>query len=371
MSRGKKKRGVGSRSVRVPKDKGIAILLAVFLGFWTWLYTYQEDSGKFWVALSISVLNGVLLVAAFGLWVFLFWIPAVLMWVWPIVDAAAKDQAWYDSYPSGGKRGDKRQARSAVGLKPAWIAGAGVALAGLLAVVFVSPAGGAIRDLAPGGSDSQALRAVIVDQLSVTAPGQAFVDDATEQLQAAGYSVDYYAGEQITVDFYRTLPEKDYDMVLMRTHSTAVISRGDEDVSSVSLFTNEPYTKDKYLEEQQAGRVGFASYTEGGEQLFGITAGFIEETMKGRFDDTLIVMMGCDGLRNEKAAEAFIKKGASSFISWSQFVTAEHTDAATERLLEHLLAGGLPPEAAVNQTMLEVGPDPYYGALLKVYPATN
>ncbi len=243
------------------------------------------------------------------------------------------------------------------------------AAVGLVAAVLIvlSPPGEAARDLVLGSTDSSR-KAVIVDQLSVTAPGQGFVDDATAELEEAGYSVDYFSGAEVTVELYRSLPEHDYDLVLFRTHSTSVISRGEEDVSSVSLFTNEPYSETKYYEDQQAGRLGFASYTEGGDQLFGITAAFIEESMQGRFDDALVVMMGCDGLRNERAAQAFITKGASSFISWSQFVTAAHTDAATERLLEHLLDEGLPPAEAVNQTMLEVGPDPYYGAVLKAYP---
>lgn len=273
------------------------------------------------------------------------------------------------------KKPDNRTSGSPRGRVPTWITPRTIvagSFAGLFVVAFVilSPPGKTIRDLAPGG-DSRSLKAAIVDQLNLTAPGQSFVDDATVQLEESGYSVAYFSGDQVTVDLYRTLAQHDYDLVLLRTHSTAVISRGDDDISSVSLFTNEPYSKTKYYDEQQAGRVGFASYTEGGEQLFGITADFIEESMQGRFDETLIVMMGCDGLRNERAAQAFIGKGASSFISWSQFVTATHTDAATERLLEHLLDEGLPPEEAVNQTMLEVGPDPHYGAVLKAYPSAE
>lgn len=225
-----------------------------------------------------------------------------------------------------------------------------------------------IAGLTIGGSGSPSHRAAIIDQLGLTAPNAAFANDATAELEQAGYSVDYYSAEQVTVDLYRGLPDHDYDLVLLRTHSTSVISRGAEEVSSVALFTNEPYDETKYYDDQRAGRLGFASYTDGGELLFGITADFIENSMIGRFNDTLIVMMGCDGLKNERAAEAFIGKGASSFISWDQFVTATHTDTATQLLLKHLLDNGLSPVQAVDQTMLEVGPDPHYGAVLKAYP---
>ena len=36
------------------KSKTAAVLLAVFLGWWTWLYTYKKDAWKFWAALVVS-----------------------------------------------------------------------------------------------------------------------------------------------------------------------------------------------------------------------------------------------------------------------------------------------------------------------------
>ncbi len=88
--------------------------------------------------------------------------------------------------------------------------------------------------------------------------------------------------------------------------------------------------------------------------------------MEGAFDDTLIVMMGCDGLRSQRTAQAFLDKGASAFVSWSQPVSASHTDAATERLLENLLREGLDASEAVGRTASEIGPDPFYDAELRI-----
>ena len=50
-------------------------------------------------------------------------------------------------------------------------------------------------------------------------------------------------------------------------------------------------------------------------------------------------------------------------------MSAAHNDTGTERLLEHLLVDGLTPGEAVAQTAAEVGPDPSYGAELRVYPS--
>ena len=34
--------------------------------------------------------------------------------------------------------------------------------------------------------------------------------------------MDYYPGEQVTVDFYRTLPLRGYDVLILRVHSGIV-----------------------------------------------------------------------------------------------------------------------------------------------------
>jgi hypothetical protein len=79
-----------------PKDKAVAILLAVFLSFWTWLYTYQRDAKKFWWGLGIAV-GGIIL----G---FLLIIPMLApfgVWIWAIVDTASKPQEYYLRFPAG------------------------------------------------------------------------------------------------------------------------------------------------------------------------------------------------------------------------------------------------------------------------------
>ena len=46
--------------------------------------------------------------------------------------------------------------------------------------------------------------------------------------------------------------------------------------------------------------------------------------------------------------------------------TASHTDSSTEQLLVNLLQGGLSVGDAVTQTASEVGPDPWFGAELRI-----
>jgi hypothetical protein len=247
---------------------------------------------------------------------------------------------------------------------------AAVVLFGVVLLATALAAGLLLSGLAGGGSSEP--RAVIVDQLSLSQPNPDFAASATDILEQAHYAVDYFPGEEVTVDFYRDLPTRDYDLIILRIHSGIAeetdVTTGDTTKREyVSLFTGEPYSRDKYPDEP-TGRLGKATYYEGAPPLFGIGPEFITQSMRGSFDETLIVMMGCDGLRSQRTAQAFLDKGASAFVSWSRSVSARHTDAATEHLLEKLLVEELPVGDAVAQTAAEIGPDPSYGAELRVLP---
>jgi hypothetical protein len=80
------------------KSKTASILLAVFLSFWTWLYTYKKDGWKFWTGLGVLVGNYILIFATLGLWGLVSWIIGPGIWIWAIVDTAVKSDEWYRSY---------------------------------------------------------------------------------------------------------------------------------------------------------------------------------------------------------------------------------------------------------------------------------
>lgn len=243
-----------------------------------------------------------------------------------------------------------------------------VALLAIVALLCVALGVGVLFwSLSSGGSPKTA---AIVDQLSLTQPNPDFLEAATNLLEEAGYTVDYYPGEEVTVEFYRDLPTQRYQLVILRVHSglTSLTRTYEEETDQVALFTSSPYSKAEYLEEP-VDSLAIASYQVDGPQYFAIMPDFIKSSMRGRFDDTTIILMGCDGLASDKAAEAFVERGARAFLSWSGLVSASYTDAATERLLQHLVIDGLPIEDAVAQTMADVGPDPEYGSTLLVYPS--
>jgi hypothetical protein len=230
-----------------------------------------------------------------------------------------------------------------------------------------------LRNLFWGDSSPESKRAAIVDQLGLTQPNPTFAQTATDMLEQAGYLVDYYPGEQVTVDFYRDLPSHNYDLLILRVHSaiaTGTDANTGEEIETeyLGLFTGEPFDATRYPKGQLKG-LGKAGYYEGAPPLFGIASDFIRYSMRGGFGGATVLMMGCDGLTMDATAKAFVDKGAKAVVGWSGRVSASHTDAATEQLLGHLLMERLPTGDAVAQTMAEVGPDPTYGSTLRLYPS--
>jgi hypothetical protein len=220
----------------------------------------------------------------------------------------------------------------------------------------------------PAADSSGRPRAAIVDHLSLTEPDPDFVEAATDLLEQAGYAVDYFPGEEVTVEFYRQLPTWGHELIILRVHS-AQGRVGDQPANWVTLFTVDPYDTSAYRSEQTRQRLSKVSYFKGGPAYFGVMPSFIKSSAKGDFQGATIIMMGCDGLVTDSMAEAFVEKGAKAVVAWDGLVSSEHTDAATESLLQHLLIDGLTLQEAISQTMAEVGPDPSNDSVLRLYPA--
>jgi len=66
------------------KEKSTAVILAVILGYWTWLYTYRIDKFKFWICLILSIVT-----------VGIFWIPA---WIWAIIETVNRPKTFFDNF---------------------------------------------------------------------------------------------------------------------------------------------------------------------------------------------------------------------------------------------------------------------------------
>jgi len=208
-------------------------------------------------------------------------------------------------------------------------------------------------------------KAAIVDQTGFSFPCPEFIEEAKGYLQEAGYRVDLYPPEEVTVDFYRTLPSKGYRLILFQTHSTSVVIAEEKYPPGPFLFTTELYDKRRYLPLQLDDQVRASKlFYEDSPMLFAVGPKFIRKSMEGRFEDTLIIIGGCQSMAFLDLAQAFLDKGASAVIGWDEMVDLSHNNQAVLHLLQALTVEGAPPKRAVEETMEEIGPDPIYGSSL-------
>ena len=85
---------------QLPKSKTTAILLAVFLAFWMWIYTYKVDAWKFWLNLGLTVVT-------LGIW-------SLVAWPWSIIDAARVQRPLIWGCRSRGRLGRLRTGKTLV-----------------------------------------------------------------------------------------------------------------------------------------------------------------------------------------------------------------------------------------------------------------
>jgi len=235
-----------------------------------------------------------------------------------------------------------------------------------LAVLIVGLPGLAIFSACTAPIPESEPKAAIIDQLCILLPNQTFIEQTTRKLEEYGFKVDVYSGDAVTVDLYRKLPSYGYKLIIFRVHS-GLLGVDPKVINKTWLYTNEPYSKTSHLVEQFGDKVTYAKTRDEAPWCFAVSAEFIED-VEGRFNNTAMIMMGCDGLHFEDMAQAFIQKGASTYIAWDFSVMLNYVDDVTPLLIEKLCSNGLTVKEAVAQTMTEKGPDPRYGSVLNYYP---
>jgi hypothetical protein len=211
-----------------------------------------------------------------------------------------------------------------------------------------------------GNVKDSVLRAALIDALSNASVGGEFADAVNRTLRGAGFVVDVYQGSEVTVDFLEKFAGG-YKLVIFRVHSALSFD------GQLYLFTAEPYSGEKYSEEQYYCLVKEAYATDSSQPVFSVNWGFVKRLMTGEFNGTLVVVMGCDGASDSRVAEEFVNQGAVGYVGWNGSVLLSHSDEAVLHLVEDLYVGEQPLKMAVDDTNSRVGRDPASGSALICY----
>lgn len=193
------------------------------------------------------------------------------------------------------------------------------------------------------------LNAAIIDQLGesdLSLRNPAFVENATNILTNYNFSVTYY-NRTLDVNFFKELAKNDFGIIILRAHSALR-----ENNSTVDIFTSEEFSEYKHQEElEKELLVRGEFFWAPGKYYLAISSRFVE-SLEGRFAKSIVIAMGCWSLKPglEQMANAFISKGATAYIGWTDLVLVGDTDTETLRLLGKLLNENKTLSEAVAQT---------------------
>jgi len=216
--------------------------------------------------------------------------------------------------------------------------------------------------------------AAIIDQLHKDIPNIVFQQKVQQYLEIAGYEVDVYTTEDITVDFYKKLPSMNYKFIVIRTHSL----EDPEFENATFLFTGERYNGNKHINEQLSGQISrgwplteqqFTGLEETDDLIshtmyFLVGPKLIDELMEGEFPKSVIVIGGCESVRNKDLANSLISRGASSVIGWDATISAYDNDRVLLALLEDILVNKILVRDSISSVMQEFGPTLQYQSQL-------
>ncbi len=208
--------------------------------------------------------------------------------------------------------------------------------------------------------------AAIIDQVHDSIPNKSFQQKALEYLENAGYDVDVYTTEDITVDFYKKLPSMNYKFIYIRTHSLEEVA---ESQNVTFLFTGEKYDVNKYIQEQLSGQVsrGIPIYEQELMELqesnelstdmlyFVVGSKFVDELMVDKFPQSVIVIGGCESTRTHDLAKSLIFRGASAVVGWDGTINSMENDRVMLALLEEVLINKTGFYDAIPSVMEEFG----------------
>jgi hypothetical protein len=211
-------------------------------------------------------------------------------------------------------------------------------------------------------------KAAIIDQIGDTYPSnpesaRQFNETATHLLISRGFNVTYYPSGNVNVDFYQGLVKLNYGLIILRSHSAV---RQNE--RTVDFFTSELFDYNKYTSMIKSGLLSMGSYSWTTKNYFAITPDFVKN-LDGHFPRSIIIVTGCTSLNSTRTqmAQAFLDRGASAYIGWTDLVSLSHSDDTTMSFLQYLLDYNKTISDTVNRC--NESPDPNYPGQLAYYPS--
>lgn len=140
-------------------------------------------------------------------------------------------------------------------------------------------------------------------------------------LERAGYIVDYYKDENVTIELFKRLDDEGYDVIYINSHGF-IDSQG-----LFALFVREKLNSENALLYQSDIAENLIGYLEEGDlagYLYVTPKFFLRYGNDTRLPGTIIFVDACYSGNNTSLADVFLILGASCFIGWDKAVNVIH-----------------------------------------------
>ena len=89
--------------------------------------------------------------------------------------------------------------------------------------------------------------------------------------------------------------------------------------------------------------------------------------MKGKFNDSIILLGGCSTLKNNSMAKVLVERGASKVVGWTDLVSSSDNDSAMLQILKIMDEEKLSISEATTKVKETFNYNPKYTAKLEIF----
>jgi len=188
-----------------------------------------------------------------------------------------------------------------------------------------------------------------------------FMRSIIYNLQQAGYAVDYYKDDNVTIDLLKRLDNEGYGVIYVNAHGftdpdgRVLFFTGEKNASGIEGL----YQKD--IEEKRIGCFGQEGYLLG---YYYVTPEFF--ALYGndtRYHNALIFVDACHSANNTSMADVFLDLDASCYVGWTELVGVEHGVSMDGKFFRTMCIDG----ETVEQSAGTIRPDPVGSAKLAYF----
>ena len=226
------------------------------------------------------------------------------------------------------------------------------------------------------GDTPNSKKAGVLDPLYDDWPPQSTPDDICDLLDDAGYDVEFVSGDDVNLNFFSGLDEKQYGVVFIRTHGGMINVDGDDKLHIMARPFFDDYPPDSGFD----GVNVFVVYTNWGyKYAYAFNNEFVLNYMNtNRFPDSLFHLLVCHGgdpLAEDDMVNTLMSLGVGCYTGWTANASSTYGDPAAVQFFDVLCdTSGTPNDVGdAIDDIASVGrsPDPHTGAVLMAFGKEN